>query len=420
MALTRSRLTFPVAAAALGLAGSAAVTSSLHRAATEALDRTFVERLRAAGDAATLLVVRTGTSSATLRDLMQANQLDGAWIADASLRVVADAGGDSGATANPLRVDVTRLERALAGEGTIAPAYELGDLSFATGYFPLRDPSGRVTAVLGLEAGESFSSARKDLTRALWAALAISAAGAGGLAFIAALWARSERARARSEISAARGEAIARMAATAAHEIRNPLGVIRGTVELMRERGERTLSARDQGAIDDVIAQVERLRRLTQDFLDLASERSVANEPLDLAGVVEDAARGAEAAHPGITVRTSVPPVPPMRGDAGRLGQVLSNLLANAAQAQRAGVVWVDTVVEHGAVRVTIRDEGPGVPPEVRDRLFEPFFTTKDEGTGLGLALSRRIVERHGGALVLVDPGSPGAAFEVRLPLVPG
>jgi signal transduction histidine kinase len=70
-------------------------------------------------------------------------------------------------------------------------------------------------------------------------------------------------------------------------------------------------------------------------------------------------------------------------------------------------------------VRISVRDRGPGIAPEARDRLFEPFFSTKETGTGLGLALSRRIVERHGGSLRLADPGPPGAAFEVRLPREP-
>jgi two-component system, OmpR family, sensor kinase len=418
--MNRSRLVLPLTAAALGLFGAAAATISLHRAASEALDRSLAEQLRAAGETAALLVARTGPSPATLRAVMRANQLDGAWIADASLRVVADAADDSGVPANPLRMDLARIEEALAGESSIAPAYALGELAVATGYFPLRDASGRVTAVLGLEAGEPFTSARRGLARALGIALAISAAGAGALAFVAALWARSESARAAAAISAARGDATARMAATAAHEIRNPLGVIRGTVELMRERGEVTLSTRDKAALDDVLGEVERLRRLTQDFLDLSSERLVANEPVDLAAVLDDAARGVEAANPGIAVRRSGAPDPRVRGDAGRLRQVFANLLANAAQAQGEGEVWVEASVEPRAVRVTVRDSGPGISPDARERLFEPFFTTKDSGTGLGLALSRRIAERHGGALRLVEAGPAGAVFEVRLPVESG
>jgi signal transduction histidine kinase len=419
VAVTRSRLVLPLAAAALGLAGAVAATLSLHRAASDALERSLEERLRGAGDAAVLLVERSGASRAALRDVMRVNRLDGAWIVDASLAVVADA-ADAGAQVNPLRMDLARIDRAFAGEGTVAPAYALGELTVATGYFPVHDGGGRVVAVLGLEAGEPFSSTRRGLARAVAVALAIALVGAAALALVAGRWARAERARAAAEVFAARGEAMARMAATAAHEIRNPLGVIRGTVELMRERGRERMAARDQAALDDVLGEVERLRVLMQDFLELSSERPIVAAPVDLAAVLDDVARGTEAAHPGIAVRTSFAPVPPVRGDAGRLRQVFANLLANAAQAQVKGEVRVEAVVDRGAVRVTVRDEGPGIPPAVRERLFEPFFTTKEAGTGLGLALSRRIAERHGGVLRLVDGEPPGAAFEVRLPLDPG
>jgi signal transduction histidine kinase len=77
--------------------------------------------------------------------------------------------------------------------------------------------------------------------------------------------------------------------------------------------------------------------------------------------------------------------------------------------------VEVRAAREGGFVQVLVRDRGPGVPPGARGRLFDPFFTTKAQGSGLGLVISRRLVERHGGTLRLVDGGGPGATFEVRL-----
>jgi signal transduction histidine kinase len=80
----------------------------------------------------------------------------------------------------------------------------------------------------------------------------------------------------------------------------------------------------------------------------------------------------------------------------------------------------VQASLHDGQVRLVVRDDGPGVPPSIRSRLFEPFATGRAEGTGLGLALSRRIMERQGGALLLLDGHDRGAAFEVRLPLARG
>jgi signal transduction histidine kinase len=389
---------------------------TLHGAASSTLDRVLAERLRGAGESAALLIARSDGSSQTLRALMQANQLDGAWLVDGSLALIADAAGRVGRPINPLRVDSDRVLQALDGAASVAPAYELGGLTVATGYFPVRDGAGAVRAVLGLEAGEPFREARGALGRSLALGLAVAVAGALAIGVLAARWTRGDALRREAALATARGEALARLAASAAHEIRNPLGIIRGTVEVMRERNGGSLSAQDRGALEDVLAEVERLRRLTQDFLDLSADRALTIAELDLGEIVEEAARGAEAAHAEISVKCELVPMPPVRGDPARLRQVLSNLLDNAAQAQASGSISVVTRVEGAAVVVIVRDRGPGIPNEIRGRLFEPFATTKETGTGLGLAVARRIAERHGGTLRLVEPGPPGAGFELRLP----
>jgi signal transduction histidine kinase len=141
---------------------------------------------------------------------------------------------------------------------------------------------------------------------------------------------------------------------------------------------------------------------------------------LDLGELAAEAARGVGHAFADLEVRVEVE-LPPLRVrvDQGRLRQVLANLLANAGQ---AGARRVDVLgrAAGGVARVEIRDDGPGIPEDLRTRLFDPFATGRPGGTGLGLAISRRIVERHGGALVLVDDPRPGATFELRLPLSPG
>jgi signal transduction histidine kinase len=202
----------------------------------------------------------------------------------------------------------------------------------------------------------------------------------------------------------------------AAHEIRNPLTVISGTVELMQLRSSTSLSERDRAALKDVLGEVDRLRRLTEDLLDLAADRPLARARLDVGRILDEAARAAEAAFPQVRVRRALPPLPPVEGDAARLRQVFANLLTNAAQAQRDGELDLVASSREASVVVEVRDNGPGISPEVRAKLFDPFVTGKANGTGLGLAISRRIVERHGGSLQLLQDGRPGATFEVRLP----
>ena len=130
------------------------------------------------------------------------------------------------------------------------------------------------------------------------------------------------------------------------------------------------------------------------------------------------AARGLAHSFAGIDVQIDMPALR-VQADPGRLRQVFVNLLANAGQAGARNLEVLGRATD-GVARVEIRDDGPGIPADVRSRLFDPFATGRRGGTGLGLAISRRIVERHGGVLGLLDDHRPGAAFELRLPLVSG
>jgi signal transduction histidine kinase len=413
-----SRAFAPLAAALLGLAGSLGATLFLYTAAVAALDRVLEERLHGAGETAAELLAHGEATPEALRAIMAANRLEGAYVLAPTLRVVADATGVAPAPADLLRVDGARAAQAFAGRASVAFAFAMGDLNVATGYFPVRAPDGSVPFVLALEAGQSFADARTRVRRAMWTGVALSLLGALALAAVARQWARGEEQRRHVAERAARGDALARMAAMAAHEIRNPIGIIRGAVELVQERAGERLGANDREALADVIGEVERLRRLTQDFLDLAREPALTKAPTDLAEIAGDAARGLARTYPAVTVMLEVPALV-VEADAARLRQVLGNLLVNAAEAG-ARHVAVRSEVDGGFAHVLVRDDGPGVEPGLHDRLFDPFATGRANGTGLGLAISRRIAERHGGWLALVSSAGPGATFDLRLPLGKG
>jgi signal transduction histidine kinase len=416
-----SRALAPLLAGALGLAGSLAATLFLFHAAEGALDRVFDERLRGAGESAALLLAGGVPGPDRLRALMRVNALDGASLLDRSLMVIADAGGRSGQRADLLRIDADKVQQAFAGAASVGPGYSLGELAVSAGYFPVRATDGSVASVLVFEAGQSFLAARRDLSRARIAAILLSLLSALALGVVAARWSAAERVRQRAAEQAARGESIARMAAMVAHEVRNPLSVIRGTVELMRERAGAELPAWQQKGLEDLLDEVQRMARLTDDFLSLGTpDRPLAAAPIDLAGVLGEAARAAEASFREVRVLCRFSPLPPVAGDPGRLRQVFANLLANAGQAQERGEIELSAETAGGAARVRVHDSGPGIPQAVRERLFDPFVTTKAGGTGLGLAVAQMIVERHGGTLALVDDGRPGTTFEVRLPLAAG
>ncbi len=399
----------------LGLAGTLAVTLYLHRAANAALDRVLEERILGAGETAAEMVGRSVPSTATLRAVMDANQLEGMALIAPDLTVLADATGVAGRRADLLRVDRARVVRALSGQPSVAFSYAVGNQKIATGYFPVHGTGGKVGAVLTLEGGQSLAGARDGLRRALWGGIVLSAVVALALAFAAFRWARGEEHRRVAATLAAKGEAVSRMAAMVAHEIRNPLGTIRGATELVRARGGGRLAPADDEALGDILGEVERLRRLTEDFLDLAGNRPFAPVPVAASEVADEARRALLHAHPDVEVSVSLPAMT-VAADPGRLRQVLSNLFTNAVQAgaSRLEVTGRD---RGGLAEIEVRDDGPGVPPGLRERLFDPFASGRKDGTGLGLAICRRIVEAHGGEIDVLPPQGSGTTFRLRIPL---
>jgi two-component system OmpR family sensor kinase len=407
------RVPIPLVTAALALAGAMAATIYLYVQADQAVASMIDQRLSGAGTAASLLVGAEPEPERLLA-LAKAESLDGAFLVDQNLQVRADTNGPTGRSADLLRVDPERVAAAFAGSSSIGRAYDVGGVTVRTGYFPVRS-AGKIVAVLGLEAGVAFSGPSHRLDRALAVSALLALLGAAALALIASRQVRVERAQQQALARAARAELLAQIAAAAAHEIRNPLGVIRGTVELMQERSGSVLTDRDRAALADVLSEVERLKQLTEDLLDLSIDRPLAIASIQLAEVLRETITAAQQAFPQTTFELRCPPLPLTQGDAGRLRQVFLNLLQNAAQARSGARVTVSGQAEANRVRVTVSDDGPGISPEVAARLFEPFVTARTGGTGLGLAICRKLVERHQGSLRNLEAPA-GASFEVILP----
>jgi len=214
--------------------------------------------------------------------------------------------------------------------------------------------------------------------------------------------------------------AVGRLAAGVAHEIRNPLAAISGSVELLARMQPAGDDAR--ALMDIVTREASRLNGLITDLLDFARPRPPDLQPLDLAATVGELIRVFELDKALEEARVELSAGAPVMvsADAAQLRQVVWNLVRNAAQASPAGAPIVVTVKVAGTFgELTVRDHGPGIPPEQRAQVFEPFFSTKKGGTGLGLAVVHRIVEDHQGRIEIRTPTGGGTLMVVRLPLAP-
>jgi two-component system sensor histidine kinase PilS (NtrC family) len=219
--------------------------------------------------------------------------------------------------------------------------------------------------------------------------------------------------------------AIGQLSAGIAHEIRNPLAAISGSVEVLKD-SLKPENEQDKILLDLILKESSRLNRILSEFLSFAKISGMPGQQTDLVPVIDEVIQLSRS-HPdfkeGLTIDFTPPLQPAMaRGDSDIFKQLLWNLLINAAQAlgEAPGKITIncDTFVEPGGkvwTKLTVKDNGPGIPPNIRDRVFTPFFSTKSDGTGLGLAIVSRIVESLEGKIVF-DTGEWGTKFTILIP----
>jgi two-component system, NtrC family, sensor histidine kinase HydH len=227
--------------------------------------------------------------------------------------------------------------------------------------------------------------------------------------------------------------ALGQMAAGIAHEIKNPLGAIKGAAQLLGEdHAGATIDPTSQEFVGIILEEVERLDRVVGSVLDYARPSQGNPFIIDVNAAVRRMAQLLMSERKeGLNIEVQLAePLTPIRADPEQLRQVLINLVRNAIQAMNGrGTVtittwqrrdwrpgWSGPSAGSDWVEIAVRDEGPGIMPQVLENLFVPFFSTKIKGTGLGLAISQRLVESMGGRILVASQPNQGSTFSVVMP----
>lgn len=245
--------------------------------------------------------------------------------------------------------------------------------------------------------------------------------------------------RTRQLVHADRLSTLGTLVAAVAHEINNPLQAVMGNTDLLlfdletvKEKVERIVDERlhkelaeccrrFEGALKEIYEGCQRLTENIRQLKAYGKRGEEKDSVFPLLRSIEDALaimHGRLKA--GVTLHINVPDRIQVRGNPIQLSQVFINLIHNALDALegRPGTIWISAGDDESSLWVEFRDSGPGIPPHLADKVFYPFFSTKGDkdGTGLGLFISRMIVERHGGRIALLADKGPGACFRITLP----
>lgn len=215
--------------------------------------------------------------------------------------------------------------------------------------------------------------------------------------------------------------ALGELSAGIAHEFKNALATISGYAQMIKSE---STSGETSDNAERILEQTQNITHVVTEFLKYARPLDISNEPVPLKGVVERVVTEVAEAQPKVKIRCEGP-FESTSGDEGLLRQAFLNLARNGAEAcieaANGGRVLLRGEIvrgeETGFQRITVFDNGPGIPAGTLAKLFRPFFTTKANGTGLGLAVVQKIIVQHGGQVEARNRDEGGAAFIVTLPL---
>lgn len=424
---SRKRLALIVVFLAAFSALLVATNFALYRRARSQLDAQMGERLRAIAMGIAHTVEATGIDSVAVGSVGNAlrtsltrtrdeHQLSNIVIVTDSGRTVVDLAGYSApGEDNPfIELDVTAVDLARAGVASYTSLYKTGEVYMKSAYAPIEAPDRRVLGIVGVEAGAGFFSQLRELANLI---VLISLGNASVVVLLGFLFYRRSLSLDRAQVAMVEQEnlaALGRMTATIAHEIRNPLSVIRSSAERLRRRHGLT-----DDEIDYITDEVDELDHTLTGYLQFARSQPAERGPVPAARALARAMAAVESAAQtcGVTVREhNGAPDAVLHGDERRVRQALVNVLLNAVQASpRGGTVDVSLHARDGAVRFAVTDEGAGIDAAVLRDVTRPFFTTRVDGSGLGLTVVRTVMDEHDGRLDIETGMADGRGTRVTL-----
>jgi PAS domain S-box-containing protein len=212
--------------------------------------------------------------------------------------------------------------------------------------------------------------------------------------------------------------ALSRLTSGVAHEIKNPLNAMALHLEVLRSRMEEA-----QPEVEVISREIKRLDHVVKTFLNFNKPLELQMNALDLTALAEEVAmlETPAARSKGVVIETHFSKDAWVSGDRDLIKQAVLNVVVNAVEAMgEGGRLEITTEVSDGQSTIAVTDSGPGIPPEVQDKIFNLYFTTKQQGSGIGLAMTGRVIQMHGGTIDLVSEPGKGTSFHLRFPRLTG